>query len=512
MNLAILHYHLNSGGVTRVIASHLLALDSVLDEHDRWRVVIFYGGRDSGWSQDFASQFQHIDLDLQIVPELEYDAERVQSSRSVLDSIQDGLNKHGFDANNALLHIHNHSLGKNAELLPALRSLVNEGFSCLLQPHDFAEDFRSANYRHLVHTLGRSTFEESAYPLARHVHYALLNRRDRTILQSAGVPSQQLHFLPNPVGDIPVSDRQSARQKLETKFSVRDSERYILYPVRGIRRKNVGEFVLWAEVLREHPVKLGMTLTPLNPVEKAYFDSWKDYAQQHALPCVFGTGDQAGLSFAENMAAADAILTTSVAEGFGMVFLESWLASRPLVGRNLPTVTADFKDQGVEFPTLYDTCEVKVDWFDYERYQTQFRETVLDLSKSYERQLPSPSEIQTAIDSHVREGWIDFGDLDELMQMQVIDAIRENTTIRNEFQTRHTKRIEQFLSTTTEALVETNASRVRTAYGLHASGTKLLDLYQTVMSSGQTSPVDHLDADAVLNQFLDYRNLRLIRT
>ncbi len=310
----------------------------------------------------------------------------------------------------------------------------------------------------------------------------------------------------------PTSHRQAARDRLETQFGVQDSERYILYPVRGIRRKNIGEFVLWAEVLREHAVTLGVTLTPLNPVEKAYFDSWKDYAHQHALPCIFGTGDETGLSFAENMAASDAILTTSVAEGFGMVFLESWLAGRPLLGRNLPTVTADFKDQGVEFPTLYDACEVKVDWFDYERYQTQFRETVLELSKSYERETPSSSEIQAAIASHVRDDWIDFGDLDELMQKQVIDAIREDTKIRHEFQTRHARKIESFRHTQPDAFVEANASRVRTAYGLQASGRKLVGIYQTVMSSEPAGSIEHLDVDTVLNQFLDYRHLRLIRT
>ena len=68
MNLAILHYHLNRGGVTRVIASHLLALDSILDGQQRWRVVVFHGGRDDGWPRDLATRLKHIDLDLHVIP------------------------------------------------------------------------------------------------------------------------------------------------------------------------------------------------------------------------------------------------------------------------------------------------------------------------------------------------------------------------------------------------------------------------------------------------------------
>ena len=37
---------------------------------------------------------------------------------------------------------------------------------------------------------------------------------------------------------------------------------------------------------------------------------------------------------------------TSLAEGFGMVFLESWLAECPLLGRDLPEITRDFVEAG----------------------------------------------------------------------------------------------------------------------------------------------------------------------
>ena len=42
------------------------------------------------------------------------------------------------------------------------------------------------------------------------------------------------------------------------------------------------------------------------------------------------------------MASAHRLVTTSVAEGFGLAFLEPWLFGKGLLGRNLPEITVDF--------------------------------------------------------------------------------------------------------------------------------------------------------------------------
>jgi len=51
---------------------------------------------------------------------------------------------------------------------------------------------------------------------------------------------------------------------------------------------------------------------------------------------------------------SDFCITTSIQEGFGMAFLEPWMAGRPVIGRNLPCVTSDMKAAGIELPGLYD--------------------------------------------------------------------------------------------------------------------------------------------------------------
>ncbi|NQT13867.1 MAG: hypothetical protein HQ582_14025, partial [Planctomycetes bacterium] len=53
MNIAILHYHLNRGGVTRVIQNHLLALDAVLQPDQTLPVALIHGGRRLDWPEGF---------------------------------------------------------------------------------------------------------------------------------------------------------------------------------------------------------------------------------------------------------------------------------------------------------------------------------------------------------------------------------------------------------------------------------------------------------------------------
>ncbi len=73
---------------------------------------------------------------------------------------------------------------------------------------------------------------------------------------------------------------------------------------------------------------------------------------------MFNFADQWPGDFHALLTAAHALVTTSVAEGFGLAFLEPWLANRPLFGRKLPEVTEGNKKAGVNLASLYTRLDV----------------------------------------------------------------------------------------------------------------------------------------------------------
>ncbi|KKK55068.1 hypothetical protein LCGC14_3078280, partial [marine sediment metagenome] len=174
-----------------------------------------------------------------------------------------------------VLHLHNHSLGKNRLAAPVVGRLAEAGYAILLQIHDFAEDFRADNYRQI----GMET-AAALYPQAEGIHYAVLNRRDHEILREAGVDPTRLHFLPNPVPQpVDLPSKSEARARLHERFGIGPQERFVLYPVRGIRRKNVGEALLYS-ALAPAGTTVGLTLAPLNPAELSIYTMWKELAAE----------------------------------------------------------------------------------------------------------------------------------------------------------------------------------------------------------------------------------------
>ena len=423
MHLAILHYHLNPGGVTQVIRNHLRALAGA-SEIDQ--VGVFYGGRQAGWADGDTTAFGPHLPELVAVPELDYDPEDgipSDNPAALAETLRHALSERGMEPLHTVVHVHNHAIGKNAALPGALAELAADGFRLLLQIHDFAEDFRPDNYRRIADPY-------ALYPQGSQVHYAVLNGRDLAILAEAGVAEARLHLLPNPVapfGDLP--DRDVARTKLATALGVPRDRPYLLYPVRGIRRKNVGEIVLWSALLGDTATP-AITLRPRNPAESASYDRWSTLAAELRLACRFGAGEEGGPSFPENLAAADAILSTSVAEGFGMVFLEAWLAGQPLMGRDLPEITSDFRDAGVTLPWLYPRLAVPNSLVDVARFQDALAAAYRAACSAYERLPLGGGELKQVLDGMVSDGTVDFALLSGPLQADMIRRAAADGSVR----------------------------------------------------------------------------------
>ena len=304
-------------------------------------------------------------------------------------------------------HVHNPGLGKNAAILDALYLLAEAGEALLFHVHDFAEDGRPENYANASRWI---TSPKVRYPAGERIGYGVLSARDGAIFAESGLNPESLFLLPNPVQVTPLP---------EPKTKLFD-ERWVLYPARGIRRKNLGELLLWA-ACSEAGTLFACSLSPKNPVALPVYERWEAFARELELPVRFGVGDRHGITLPELVAQSDALITTSVAEGFGLAYLEPCLWGKPLVGRNLPGVTVDFEAAGVSFPRLYKTIPIPLDWLDVDALKERMAVVLSAHYAAYGRDDPP---IEAVWDAWKQSGNIDFGVLDEAAQASVISHVK----------------------------------------------------------------------------------------
>jgi len=513
MHVAILHHHFHRGGVTQVVLNQLRALDAAAGAEERIKVALIHGGRSEGLAADALTGFQRLALSTHTVPTLDYDQGTDPDEQRLAGDIAAALESAGLQRDATMLHVHNHGLGKNVSLPGAVRRLAGQGFRCLLQIHDFAEDSRPANYRRLARALtGGGDPAPLLYPQASHIHYAVLNGRDLGLLRQAGVADDRLHKLPNLVGDLSLgADRTSARTKLADRFGVGQRERYLVYPVRGIRRKNLGEVLLLA-ALRPHNTVFAVTLPPLNPQELPLYQHWKRLAGELDLRCALETGAPGGLHFHENLAASDALLTTSVAEGFGMVFLESWSAGRNLLGRDLPEITADFVAAGLRLESLYRKLSIPLSWLDRQELHDSLATALAELLDAYGMPPVSPAQLEEQIAALWAGDAIDFAALSSALQSAVIRRVCHQPHADKELLELNPALEKTLYEDVAGELLAHNSRAVRETYSLDVSGKRLVRLYETVLSSAIDTDCGELPhARRILTGLLNVSRLHPIR-
>lgn len=481
MRIAIVHYHLQSGGVTRII-EHTVA---ALAESDISPVVLT--GQKPG--QDFPAPFK-------VIPALQYEALRADATPATLARAMKDAARESLGGLPDLWHVHNHSLGKNTILPQALHLLAEEGHHLFLHIHDFAEDGRPANYHMMLEKMASGSKEAMSnllYPAAGHVHYGVLNSRDFSFLLDAGAAPEWLHLLANPV-QLHVGHQEVTPPA---------AERLFLYPTRAIRRKNLGEFLLWSAVAGEGD-RFATTLGPENPRERPRYEEWKRFAAELDLPMEFELASKPGCSFVQLLQQARGLVTTSVAEGFGLAFLEPWLVGRPVCGRDLPEITDGFRAEGIELPHLYSRLDVPVQWIG--------RGRLLDCAAAgQERNLaaygrdPNIDCLERVLAAWIRDERVDFGCLDEEMQRTVIRRL-----VRNPGEASRLRPDSLPDPASCGGPLKTNQKILMERYSLRGYGQRLRSIYDRIVSS-ESTPLEALDGERLLDHFLAPERLTLLR-
>ena len=494
MKIAIVHYHLRGGGVTRVISHAAQALTNAGHQ-----VAVITGEKPQCDGMPLPQWCVIAELGYAVsqssattpVGEEAMAVKVTKAARNILGGPPD------------LWHFHNHSLGKNLVMPLLVHYMAEHGYPLLLQLHDFAEDGRPRNYRYL--TDGLATGNVAAlgsilYPQGEHIHYATLNCRDHGFLCSAGTAKEQLHLLPNA---IHFDKRPAFHSRSPERARRQGGDRLVVYPTRAIRRKNLGEFILWS-ALEPDNTRWAVTLAPRNPVARPVYERWVNFTVEAGLPVEFEYGPHCGLPFAELLQRADAAFTTSVAEGFGLVFLEPWLLGTPVYGRDLPEITGEFVETGLDLQHLYERLEVPVEWVALERFRNCVECAARESFAQYGQTLPYDF-VDRVVAAAVRGGTVDFGRLDEPMQELVIERVTASEQASSEIIPAAMPPLEQV-----QRKCFDNGDTVRNEYSLARFGQRLLRAYTKVAASSH-APRPPLEAQELLDKFLAPERFSLLR-
>ncbi|MFC1857305.1 hypothetical protein ACFL9U_04665 [Thermodesulfobacteriota bacterium] len=463
MKIVFIHYHLKTGGVTTVLRQQVEAVRQDCD-------ILVLTGKPG--VSDFPA-------DTVEIPGLSYDNVLEQSYKpeEVVECLLKEIHSKWHDGCD-VIHVHNPTLAKNKNLLKILKHLQAKKLRLFLQIHDFAEDGRPSAY-----------FEED---YIADCHYGVINSRDYDILIGSGLIKNGLHNIPNMVTPLHFD---------QTHHSI---ENRILYPIRAIRRKNIGEAILLSLFFRNHET-LDITLPPNSDIDIKSYRGWKNYVKENNLNVHFDAG--LNHDFGNLVISSRFLITTSINEGFGFSFLEPWTAGKILWGRKLPENCRDFAENGIRLDHLYTRLLVPLEWIGKETFSTKWKACFLQRCANFDYTIAEDS-LDHAFEKLAAPGAIDFGLLDENFQKQVISCILSDKETANRLISLNPYLSNPGAVSDPAELIQNNLDAILYAYNESSYREKLLGIYAKV---ARTSVRQRINKKKIVLAFLDPEQFSLLK-
>ncbi len=382
MRLIVFHSHYRPGGVRRIIE---LALPALVGEcRPDVTSVVLAGGEapPAAWIAALRRRLPGVNLTFATEAAAGYVSEiggnwtAGQVKTAVVAWVEAVMEEaSGADT---VVWAHNLGLGRN---LTASRAWVDacgrRGVRLVAHHHDWWFDNRWQRWPELRRTGGRSlaAVARTIFSTAAHVRHATINRADQRVL--AGELGRRAGWLPNlaVAGAAPAKAVVgAARAWLDGLLGGRAP--VWLVPCRMLRRKNFAEALLVTRWLRPE-AWLVTTGGVSSADEQPYATALRAAATRHGWRVKFGVlagAEDAKPTVAALLAASEAVLLTSLQEGFGLPNLEAAAAERPLLVRTLPNIAPDLAEFGFRFPQAYDEGWIERGLFDA-RAETKRQET-----------------------------------------------------------------------------------------------------------------------------------------
>ncbi len=261
------------------------------------------------------------------------------------------------------------------------------GKKFIYRVHDFVQE-RTENFKNFK-KFSQNPFEivpnwhDILYPNTPNVKYIAINRNNCSRLVEHGVDEKNIFYVSNCVDEdiIPPDDKsKTLRGKIIRKYNISPNSHLIFYPVRCVRRKNVEEAIFLIQlfnILAEKKMSvegcklrgnfhLLISICPETGDDYDYAQQLRKFVAKHCLPVTIGVEDLVSLervydergriekyAIGDLYQSVDLVVTTSILEGFGLVYIEPWMLNKVVVGRNIPIVTPDFQASGMKLGHMY---------------------------------------------------------------------------------------------------------------------------------------------------------------
>lgn len=432
-NLTIFHYHLLPGGVTDVVVLSIRALLNHWEELGRVRLV--YGREDNtdkvrekiikGLDRALADK-----LDMVLYRDINY-SEFVESPQDARELARDLM--HRFGGDDDLWMIHNYQLGKNPTFTQALLLCIeNREQKFLFQIHDFPECSRYANLARL-----KAGTDRNLYPQRENVAYCVINSRDYRYLVDGGIREENLWLLNNPVplGSTTKADKEAVKSALYERYrrdfpAMKPGAKLLFYPVRSIRRKNVFEAAYLIKLL-ERDVNFLISLPGVSRSEKPYSDLVEKAFREGLIPGMWGIGmdeETDLINYMNFWAAADVIISPSIQEGFGYLYLNALHWEKPLFTRYLDIMEGFRPLFSEESSHFYSEVPVPLSREESERLKENYRrkiDSLGDLMPRSQRDL-----LESRLDEVVGDDRVCFSYLSPREQYEILKKLEEDADFR----------------------------------------------------------------------------------
>lgn len=434
IKIALFHYHFLPGGVTTVASYAVKALLEYGEKHElNIEKIVFVSG-DAENMKNIVSASQNTEY--YVDTSIGYLKENItkEEEQNIGRKIKNLFKKYsGY-----VWWVHNYHLGKNPIFTKLLiEHLTENSFQkAIFHIHDFPECARFDNYQFLTKYIDKKLL----YPIGENIRYAVINDRDVRYLKEAGIPEQYVKLIYNPVphftqplsNSIPETSNSDTKNKVihifKDYFPSLDPEKpFALYPVRTIRRKNILEAALLSHITG-NGFNLIVTLPGISVQEKSYSNIVEKLFKEGTISGIWGTGESELIPFSQIIKVSDFIISSSVIEGFGYLFLDSLRWGKPLVAKYLDIIEGFSDTFSKTSSFFYNYIAVPSNLVSMKKIKKMYKDNIKLFSNFITKEVIEEAERQ--IESILSMDEVDFSYLPVDSQIEILKLVKNDNNIR----------------------------------------------------------------------------------